>query len=36
MAFAVQGKNAENMRTAVLWDTKLKRLYGFAQLSVRK
>jgi len=36
MAFAVQGKDLQNMRTAVLWDVKLKRLYGFAQLSVRK
>lgn len=36
MAFAVQSENLQNMRTAVLWDTKLKRMYGFAQLSVRK
>lgn len=35
MAFAVHGDKTENMRTAVLWDAKLKRLYGFAQLSVR-
>ncbi|HRH93242.1 MAG TPA: hypothetical protein PKV72_01775 [Candidatus Peribacteria bacterium] len=38
MALPVHAKPdaVKNLRSVVLWDAKLKRLYGFAQLSARK